>query len=76
MFLGRQANGPNDIPELFLPGPNEFIPTNFEVEKWQVPEVGARTIICVGLKEYFFLATETPSPHPRNSVIDPLVQEG
>ncbi|KAF8911060.1 Metalloenzyme, LuxS/M16 peptidase-like protein [Gymnopilus junonius] len=27
------ANGVNDIPELFLPGPNEFIPSNLDVEK-------------------------------------------
>ncbi|KAJ7217183.1 Metalloenzyme, LuxS/M16 peptidase-like protein [Mycena pura] len=29
----RQAQGPNDIKELHLPGPNLFIPTNVEVEK-------------------------------------------
>ncbi|KAH9950188.1 insulin-degrading enzyme [Amylocystis lapponica] len=28
-----QAESPNDIPELYLPGPNEFIPTNLDVEK-------------------------------------------
>ncbi|KAJ3510226.1 hypothetical protein NLJ89_g4805 [Agrocybe chaxingu] len=31
--FAAQADGPNDIPELFLPGPNEFIPTNLEVDK-------------------------------------------
>lgn len=34
-----QAEGPNDITELYLPGPNEFIPTNLDVEKRDVPEV-------------------------------------
>ena len=34
-----QASGPNDIPELFLPGPNAFIPTNLEVEKREVDVV-------------------------------------
>lgn len=33
------AKQPNDIPELFLPGPNEFIPTNVEVEKIDVSQV-------------------------------------
>ncbi|KAI0093889.1 insulin-degrading enzyme [Irpex rosettiformis] len=32
----KEAKGPNDIPELFLPGPNAFIPTNLEVEKREV----------------------------------------
>jgi secreted Zn-dependent insulinase-like peptidase len=34
-----QAQEPNDIPELFLPGPNAFIPTNLDVEKIPVVEV-------------------------------------
>ncbi|KAJ7709455.1 Metalloenzyme, LuxS/M16 peptidase-like protein [Mycena rosella] len=34
----RQAQGPNDIKELYLPGPNEFIPTNVEVDKRDVAE--------------------------------------
>ena len=29
----------NDIPELFLPGPNEFMPTNLDVDKRGVAEV-------------------------------------
>ncbi|KAF9469217.1 Metalloenzyme, LuxS/M16 peptidase-like protein [Collybia nuda] len=29
----KRADAPNDIPELFLPAPNEFIPTNLDVEK-------------------------------------------
>ncbi|KAJ3740513.1 insulin-degrading enzyme [Lentinula detonsa] len=29
----RQTSSPNDLPELFLPGPNEFIPTNLNVDK-------------------------------------------
>ncbi|KAG5647302.1 hypothetical protein DXG03_000839 [Asterophora parasitica] len=29
----KQAEAPNAIPELFLPGPNEFIPTNLDVGK-------------------------------------------
>ncbi|KAI0672916.1 insulin-degrading enzyme [Trametes maxima] len=32
----RKANEPNDLKELYLPGPNEFIPTNLDVEKREV----------------------------------------
>ena len=35
----KAAEGPNDLPELFLPGPNEFMPTNLDVEKREVAEV-------------------------------------
>jgi insulysin len=38
----EQAEGPNDITELYLPGPNEFIPTNLEVEKRDVLEPAKR----------------------------------
>ncbi|KAJ8522379.1 hypothetical protein ONZ45_g1033 [Pleurotus djamor] len=34
----REAEAPNDIAQLHLPGPNEFIPTNLEVEKRDVKE--------------------------------------
>ncbi|KAJ6525427.1 Metalloenzyme, LuxS/M16 peptidase-like protein [Mycena vulgaris] len=34
----RQAERPNDIKELYLPGPNKFIPTNVEVDKRDVAE--------------------------------------
>ncbi|KAH7923541.1 hypothetical protein BV22DRAFT_1015236 [Leucogyrophana mollusca] len=34
----QQAQGPNDIPELYLPGPNEFIPSNLDVDKRDVSE--------------------------------------
>ncbi|GLB34808.1 putative peptidase M16 family protein [Lyophyllum shimeji] len=34
----EKAQASNGIPELFLPGPNEFIPTNLDVEKRTVPE--------------------------------------
>lgn len=36
----KAAEGPNDLSELFLPGPNEFMPTNLDVEKREVAEVG------------------------------------
>lgn len=35
----KEAEGPCDIPELFLPGPNAFIPTNLEVERREVDTV-------------------------------------
>jgi insulysin len=38
----EQAQGSNDIPELFLPGPNEFMPTNLDVEKREVAEPSLR----------------------------------
>lgn len=37
----EEAEGPCDIPELFLPGPNAFIPTNLEVERREVDVVSA-----------------------------------
>ncbi|KII88123.1 hypothetical protein PLICRDRAFT_160956 [Plicaturopsis crispa FD-325 SS-3] len=36
-FIAK-AQGPNTIPELHLPGPNEFIPTNLDVDKREVAE--------------------------------------
>ncbi|KAL0946537.1 hypothetical protein HGRIS_012745 [Hohenbuehelia grisea] len=38
----KEAAGPNTIPDLFLPGPNEFIPTNLEVDKREVQETAKR----------------------------------
>ncbi|CAL1705686.1 unnamed protein product [Somion occarium] len=32
----KQAQSPNDIAELFLPGPNEFIPENLKIEKREI----------------------------------------
>jgi insulysin len=32
----QEAEAHNDLPELFLPGPNEFIPTNLEVDRKEV----------------------------------------
>ncbi|KAJ7172120.1 Metalloenzyme, LuxS/M16 peptidase-like protein [Mycena filopes] len=34
----QQAQGHNDLKELYLPGPNKFIPTNVEVDKRDVAE--------------------------------------
>jgi insulysin len=38
----EQLQGPNDIPQLRLPGPNDFIPTNLDVDKREVAEPIAR----------------------------------
>ncbi|TFK92329.1 hypothetical protein K466DRAFT_582051, partial [Polyporus arcularius HHB13444] len=46
----KQANGSNDIKELYLPGPNDFIPTNLDVEKREVEKPSKRP----------FLIRETP----------------
>ncbi|KAJ8483108.1 hypothetical protein ONZ51_g4915 [Trametes cubensis] len=46
----KKANEPNDLKELFLPGPNEFIPTNLDVEKREVEKPAKRP----------FLVRETP----------------
>lgn len=43
--LSSQADASNDIAELFLPGRNEFIPTNFDVNKREVAEVSCFRII-------------------------------
>ena len=36
-----QAEAPNDVSELYLPGPNEFIPTNLNVDKREVDKVSS-----------------------------------
>ncbi|KAG0697015.1 Metalloenzyme, LuxS/M16 peptidase-like protein [Suillus ampliporus] len=41
-FVEQASCGPNDITELYLPRPNEFIPTNLDVEKRDVPEPANR----------------------------------
>ncbi|EIN07085.1 hypothetical protein PUNSTDRAFT_53482 [Punctularia strigosozonata HHB-11173 SS5] len=41
----KEAESGNDIQELFLPGPNEFIPTNLEVEKTHVTEPSRRPFL-------------------------------
>ncbi|KAH9857197.1 insulin-degrading enzyme [Lenzites betulinus] len=46
----KKASAPNDLKELFLPGPNEFIPTNLNVEKKEVEQPSKRP----------FLIRETP----------------
>ncbi|KAF8637420.1 hypothetical protein AX17_002915 [Amanita inopinata Kibby_2008] len=38
----RTAEGPNDIPELYMPGPNEFMPSNLDVERKDVPAPAKR----------------------------------
>ena len=40
-----KANATCDIPDLALPKPNEFIPTNVEVEKVDVPQPKNRPAI-------------------------------
>ena len=37
-----QARGPNDIPELYLPGRNEFLPENLNVDKLDVTQPAKR----------------------------------
>jgi insulysin len=37
--FAKQANGMNDIAEIHLPGPNDFIPTNLDVDKREVAKV-------------------------------------
>ncbi|TDL24920.1 insulin-degrading enzyme [Rickenella mellea] len=39
------ARGPNDIPELYLPDPNEFIPTRLDVDKREVSQPLKRPIL-------------------------------
>jgi len=41
-----QLQGPNDIPQLRLPGPNDFIPTNLDVDKREVAEVTSLKLVC------------------------------
>lgn len=48
----------NPIPELFLPGPNRFIPKNFDVDKIEVAEVG-RNLFSEEFR-LIFLAYRTP----------------
>ncbi|CDO73578.1 hypothetical protein BN946_scf185014.g48 [Trametes cinnabarina] len=41
----KKANEPNDLKELSLPGPNEFIPTNLDVDKREVAQPAKRPIL-------------------------------
>ncbi|KAJ7580280.1 Metalloenzyme, LuxS/M16 peptidase-like protein [Mycena floridula] len=41
----REASVPNDIPHLFLPRPNEFVPTKLDVEKKEVSQPLERPIL-------------------------------
>lgn len=50
-----KAHEPNDIAELYLPGKNEFIPSNVEVEKREVSQVRLRTCSVV----YFLTNAKT-----------------
>ena len=49
----QQANEPNDIKELYLPGPNEFIPTNLNVEKREVEQVSDSNIELISSVDWF-----------------------
>jgi hypothetical protein len=37
--FAKQVNGMNGVAEIYLPGPNDFIPTNLDVDKREVAEV-------------------------------------
>ncbi len=74
----KKANEPNDIKELYLPGPNEFIPTNLDVEKRDLEKVGGlrgADLISTDVK-CSHAAFETPFSHPRNSFDIAVAQEG
>jgi len=60
-----QAEGRNAISEFYLPGRNEFIPNNLDVDKKEGIEVG---LIEIYQTEFHLsvLAPETTSPYPRN----------
>lgn len=74
----KRANEPNDIKELYLPGPNEFIPTNLDVEKRDVEKVSSlrgADLISTDVK-CSHVAFEAPLPHPRNPFDIAVAQEG
>lgn len=63
--------------ELFLPGPNEFIPTNLTVDKKPVEKVRS----CAGnvgrLGSHGYLVARSASDaHPIHSSVDFVAQEG
>lgn len=73
----RSAEAPNDLKELFLPGPNEFIPTNLDVDKKEVAEVSPVSPSCIAVANAnTFAAIQAPLLDTRNTVVDCLAQEG
>lgn len=65
----EKANEPNDIQELFLPGPNEFIPSNLDVEKREVEKVRRSASIIRFRQSDGMLhrtATQASATHPRD----------
>ena len=58
----KQAQGANDIPDLFLPGPNEFVPENLKVDKRDVPEVG---LILLSLFSWYSHLLHQPEKRPK-----------
>lgn len=61
----------NPIPELFLPGPNRFIPKNFDVRKIEVAEVGRNLS-----SDEFRLILPSPSHAPMSCESPPVRDYG
>jgi secreted Zn-dependent insulinase-like peptidase len=75
--LLAEAEAPNDIPELHLPGKNEFIPTNLDVHKQEVAEVRFYAYTSgQNLELIRYPAHQTPFPRSPDSFVVALVQEG
>jgi insulysin len=69
------SEAPNDNPELFLPGRNEFIPTNLHVEKQEVAEVRRLASIVSAASAYLppSAARKAPAPYSGNAIVAAVV---
>ena len=59
-----QADGVNDIPDFFLPGPNPFIPSRLDVDKKDDVEVCCRRILTDGIILIPLSAPEATTSYP------------
>ena len=73
----KEATAANDIKDLFLPGRNEFIPTNLDVQKKDVAEVRAVVVVrALGSSADPSAARKAAVPHQAKQVVRTLAQEG
>ena len=71
-----QAERPNDLEELHLPGPNEFVPTRLDVDKREVDQVSDYAGFELLQLNSFPPALKAATPDPPNTLDNSLAQEG
>lgn len=61
---------------MYLPAPNEFTPTNLDVDKRDIAEVFAQMVTLQLASLIEFLARQTTTSHQGNTALYSLAQEG